>query len=152
MGFHNVISKPVRPKDFLEAVSDLLSCTEDEKLNFHKGPEILDKAVFNQLSKFNPTNTLRSLYIDFIEEFDQQIKLIEEAFGIKETQSLIENFHTIKGNSGTFGAKAIFILSSHADLQARAEDWESLEITIKNLKNERVIFKKYLEEETIFKS
>ncbi|RAI87926.1 response regulator [Algoriphagus yeomjeoni] len=152
MGFHDVISKPIRPKHFLEAVSDILSCTDDEKLSFHDSPEILDKTVFNQLSKFNPPTTLRSLYIDFIEELDQLMSLIEKALKEKDKQSLIENFHTIKGNSGTFGAKTIFTISSDADLQARAEEWDSLESTIKTLKNERVIFKKYLEEETIFNS
>ncbi|WP_425640087.1 response regulator [Algoriphagus yeomjeoni] len=152
MGFQDVISKPIRPKNFLEAVSDILSCTDDEKLSFHDSPEILDKTVFNQLSKFNPPNILRSLYIDFIEELDQLMPLIERALEEKDKQSLIENFHTIKGNSGTFGAKSIFTISSDADLQARAEEWNSLESTIKTLKNERVIFEKYLEEETIFNS
>lgn len=151
MGFKDVITKPIRPKEFLQVVTDILSCTDEEKLNFHKAPEILDKSVILQLSKFNSTNNLRSLYIDFIEEFDQLMCLIENAFDTKNKQTIVENLHTIKGNSGTLGATAIFTLSSDAELLARAEDWNSLGTTLKTLINERFIFKKYLEEETIFR-
>lgn len=150
MGFTALISKPIRPKDFLEAVSDILSCTEEEKLIFNKPPEILDEKVFQQLSKFNSAINLRSLYIEFIEEFDKLMHLIDKAFLEKDKQTLTKNLHTIKGNSGTLGANAIFTISSEADLLARAENWDALGTALKNLVNERVIFKKYLEEETIF--
>ncbi|MFC5625001.1 response regulator [Algoriphagus winogradskyi] len=150
MGFTALISKPIRPKDFLEAVSDILSCTEDEKISFSKPPEIIDEKVFQQLSKFNSVINLRSLYIEFIEEFDGLIHLIDKAFQEKDKQTLIKHLHTIKGNSGTLGVNAIFTFSSEADLLARAENWDALGTALKNLINERVIFKKYLEEETIF--
>lgn len=151
MGFKDVITKPIRPKEFLKVVTDILSCNEEEKLSIQNTPEILDKSVFAQLAKFNSTRNLRSLYIEFLEEFDQLIHLIKHAFELKNKQTIVENLHTIKGNSGTLGATSIFTLSSDADAQARVEDWDSLETTLKALINERVIFKKYLEEETIFR-
>lgn len=150
MGFKDVITKPIRPKEFLEVVTGILSCNDEKKLSYQKAPEILDKSVFVQLSKFNSTSNLRSLYIEFIEEFDQLMYLIENAFNTKNKQTIVENLHTIKGNSGTLGATSIFTLSSDADLLARAEDWDSLGTALKTLINEGVIFKKYLEEETIF--
>ena len=150
MGFKNVITKPIRPKEILEVVSVVLSCTDEEKLIFQKAPKILDKEVFLQLSKFNTPKNLRSLYIEFIEEFDQLMCLINKDLGNKNKESIIENLHTIKGNSGTLGATAIFTTSSDADKLAREEDWDSLENSLKDLINERVLFENYLEEETIF--
>ncbi|SFU17401.1 CheY chemotaxis protein or a CheY-like REC (receiver) domain [Algoriphagus locisalis] len=150
MGFKNVISKPIRPKELLEMVSAILSCPDEEKLNFQNASKILDKEVFLQLSKFNPPKNLRSLYIEFLEEFDQLMCLIKKDLDTKNMQSIIENLHTIKGNSGTLGATAIFAISSDADKLARAEDWDKLETSLKDLINERILFENYLEEETIF--
>lgn len=154
MGFDDLITKPICPKDFLESISAKLNLNPDSEL---QGAEecakeaILDKKVLQQLLKYNTVDSIKSIYIDFLEEFDQLLGNIETAFQNKNQQQLIDNLHTIKGNSGSLGANTIFTLSSDADAIALAMDWDSLEYAVKKLKNERIIFEGYLKEETTFK-
>ncbi|MEB2785387.1 response regulator [Algoriphagus persicinus] len=150
VGFVDLITKPVRPKEFMETIAALLKSTDGEAQGTKEERVILDKSVFQQLGNYNSLKTLRSLYNDFLEEFDQLIRQLDTAFEEKNRQSLLENLHTMKGNSGTFGANIIFKVASEADRLARSQQWESLGIALKKLKNERIIFKKYLEEETTF--
>ena len=148
MGFLDLISKPVRPKELLSTLGDYFQSKRDAGSPALEQPAPLDKQVFLQLSKYNSSKTLMSLYIDFLNEFDQLMSSIDAAFEEKNQQLLIENLHIMKGNSGTMGANVIFSLSTDADKSARSVDWKSLQITLKKLKNERTIFENYLKDET----
>lgn len=152
MGFDDLITKPIRPKEFLEVIAAKMNSSNEESQleDVAEQDDILDKKVLQQLLNYNSTETIKSIYEDFLVEFDQLIYPITIAFQEKNQQVLIENLHTIKGNSGTLGANAIFNLSSDADLKARSQDWDLLEITLNKLKNERIIFENYLAEETTF--
>lgn len=106
--------------------------------------------MLNQLLKYNSEETIKSIYLDFLVEYDELMDRINPAFEIKDQQSLIESLHTVKGNSGTLGCSAIFKLSSDADLHARAQDWNYLEEKLIKLKIERILLEKYIKEETTF--
>ncbi|PZX50586.1 Hpt domain-containing response regulator [Algoriphagus chordae] len=149
MGFDGFISKPILPKEFLEVISSTLNPREEPETT-EKESLILDQDVFQQLMKYNSLENIKSIYTDFLEEFDQLINKIDEAFTEKDQQILIEQLHTMKGNSGSLGVNEIYNLSSAADLLARSQEWNSLEIAVKKLKNERELFEKYLQEETTF--
>ncbi|WP_439489005.1 response regulator [Algoriphagus sp.] len=150
IGFIDLINKPIRPKEFLDKIAGFFTSQIENENGSKESALILDKNILHQLLKYKSANTLRSLYIDFLEEFDQLMGQIETAFAIKNKTSLIENLHTIKGNSGSLGANRIFAASTEADRLARAGDWDTLENILKKLKNERILFEKYLEEETTF--
>ncbi|MEB2776221.1 response regulator [Algoriphagus sp. D3-2-R+10] len=150
LGFEDLITKPIRPKELLDTIASLLMPSDEEDQSSKAEPVILDKSVIHQLSRFNSLKNIRSLYIDFLEEFDQLMSQLDTAFEEKNQQFLIENLHTIRGNSGSLGANVIFTLSSDADRLARSQDWDSLGIALNKLKNERINFEKYLEEETTF--
>ncbi|WP_057940058.1 response regulator [Algoriphagus resistens] len=153
MGFDDLITKPIRPKEFLDVITANLASSKDKDskpTEEEEEKEILDKKVLHQLLKYNPIATIKSLYMDLLEEFDQSIIYIDAAFRERDPQVLIEYLHALKGNSGSLGANAIFRLSSEADAKARVQDWKSLETILIKLKNERIIFEKYLQEETTF--
>lgn len=153
LGFDDLITKPIRTKEFLDLISSKMKAdpeAEGAHAATDEAHDVLDKLVFNQLLKYNPIETIKPIYVDFLEEFDQLICQIDIAFEEKNQQVLIENLHTLKGNSGTLGANAIYILSRDADVKARAQDWDSLGIALKKLKIERIIFENYLKEETTF--
>ncbi|WP_339705707.1 response regulator [Algoriphagus aquimarinus] len=149
MGFEDFIAKPIRPKEFLEVISAKLTSKTGENQDLD-GNLTLDKEVYQQLRKYNSIATIKSLYADLLQEFDQLMEQIDTAFKAKDQQTLIGNLHTIKGNSGTLGANAIFILSTDADRMARVQDWDSLEKALNKLKKERKILEKYIIEETTF--
>ncbi|TXE12348.1 response regulator [Algoriphagus aquimarinus] len=149
MGFEDFIAKPIRPKEFLEVISAKLTSKTGGTQDLD-GNLTLDKEVYQQLQKYNSIATIKSLYADLLQEFDQLMEQIDTAFKAKDQQTLIGNLHTIKGNSGTLGANAIFILSTDADRMARVQDWDSLEKALNKLKKERKILEKYIIEETTF--
>lgn len=152
MGFDDLITKPIRPKEFLDVIAASFASSKDKNSKFtEEEKDIVDKKVLHQLLKYNPIDTIKSLYMDLLEEFDQSIIYIDAAFREKNPQVLIEYLHILKGNSGSLGANAIFKLSSEADERARVQDWKSLETILIKLKNERIIFEKYLQEETTFR-
>jgi two-component system alkaline phosphatase synthesis response regulator PhoP len=153
MGFDDLITKPIRPKEFLDMISAKINWNKEEAsqvIELSEQDEILDEKALRQLLKYNSKKTIKAMYVEFLEEFDQLMDHIYTAFKNKDQQTLIENLHTMKGNSGTLGANAIFNLSSDADVKARSEDWQFLEETLEKLKYQRTIFEKYLEEETTF--
>ncbi|REG81912.1 response regulator [Algoriphagus antarcticus] len=153
MGFDDLITKPIRAKEFLAVISAKIhpnKHNDSQLADTNHEDAVLDKKVIHQLLKYTPIETIKSIYVDFLREYDQLICHIDTAFQERNIEVLIENLHTLKGNSGTLGANAIFNLSSDADGKARAQDWDSLEKAIKKLKNERIIFENYLAEETTF--
>jgi CheY-like chemotaxis protein len=153
LGFDDLITKPIRPREFLDLISNNIKVDSVKQHTLTEEAEksdILDKAVFNQLLKYNSSKTIKSIYFDFLEELDQLIISIDAAYQEKNQQTLLENLHTLKGNSGTLGAQAIYGTAGDADMKARSQDWYSLEIVLEKLKNERIIFENYLREETTF--
>lgn len=154
IGFADVITKPIRPKEFLEVISESLNSDEGQGSQLAERDtsiDILDKKVLHQLLQYNSIERIKSIYIEFLEECDHLISEIDTAFQEKNKQVLIESLHTIKGNSGTLGANVIYTLSGYADLKARSGDWDSFEIVLKKLKNECIIFEIYLAEESTFR-
>ena len=152
-GFDEVITKPIRPKELLDIISGKLTGKEEKNLEIapqQEQEEVLNKKVLNQLLKYNTAKTIKSIYLDFLVEYDELMDKINPAFESKDQQSLIESLHTVKGNSGTLGCSAIFKLSSDADLHARAQDWKYLEEKLIKLKIERILLEKYIKEETTF--
>ncbi|SFB43933.1 response regulator [Algoriphagus aquimarinus] len=150
MGFDDFIPKPIRPKEFLEVITAKLN-SKIENTQATDGNLILDKEVLLQLLKYNSTDNIKSIYGDLLAEFDELMEQVDSAFKEKDQQTVIENLHTIKGNSGTLGANAIFVLSTDADRMARSQDWDSLEKALIKLRKERKILEKYIKEETTFK-
>ncbi|MCE7053530.1 response regulator [Algoriphagus sp. AGSA1] len=150
IGFIDLINKPIRPKEFLDKIAGFFTSQIENENGSKDSVSILDKNILHQLSKYKSAKNIRSLYIDFLAEFDQLMEKLEIAFEEKNKKNLIENLHTIKGNSGSLGANVIYTVATKADRLARAEDWDTLENMLEKLRNERVLFEKYLEEETTF--
>ncbi|MEP0713783.1 response regulator [Algoriphagus sp.] len=152
LGFVDLITKPIRPKEFLATIFNHL---KEESKNPKRATvpklEILDQTVVEHLLKYNAIPMIKSIYDDFLVEFDHLIQGIDKAFLEKSDQIILENLHTLKGNSGSLGANAIYFHSEQADSFTRSQDWDSLGEALRILKNERIIFENYLKEETTFK-
>ena len=48
--------------------------------------------MLNQLLKYNTAETIKSIYLDFLVEYDELMDKINPAFESKDQQSLIEIF------------------------------------------------------------
>jgi len=153
MGFSNFITKPIRPKEFLNIIESHLrqKTTILPKVIEEEIPLIvLDREVISQLMKYNSQETILAVIEDFIKDTSQLLENASKALNHPNRQELIENFHILKGNSGTLGANSIYLLAKEAESQSRNENWEEVKNNLEKLKSEKLIFEKFIKEEFIF--
>lgn len=154
-GFDEFLTKPIRPREFLETVKKLLQKSdkkneETQKVETGVPEVVLDHGIVKQLMKYNSGETIRNVYLDFLKESE---KLMSEIISIKSEGNLnclIEKLHILKGNSGTLGANQVFLIAKECEFLARNNKWDETQLLIPNLKNELSKLDDYIQEETIF--
>jgi CheY-like chemotaxis protein/HPt (histidine-containing phosphotransfer) domain-containing protein len=110
-GFDDFISKPIKPKLFLEIISNHI-----EKKKSVKSQEIisdfddleLDTKILKQLLKYNSPENILLIYQEFVLETESLLSEIEPMIKEKKLNVIGDKLHIIKGNSGTLGAIKIF--------------------------------------------
>lgn len=153
MGFDDFITKPIRPKKFLDIISRAL---ENKYITEIVGNDpafievILDKNVMAQLMRFNSKDSIKKVYEDFLTECDEIWDAIESALKENQPEIITDKLHIIKGNSGTLGANIIFLISQKAEKAARLGDQDKLLEYLPILKNEIESFQQFVKEETTF--
>lgn len=151
MGFSDFITKPIRPKEFLESIEALLNKREINELAKTSVPEILlDKSIVMQLMKYNSAETIKAVIRDFILDTSNLLEKIEFAFAEKNEKDLLDNLHTLKGNSGTLGANSIYLIAKETETVARAHNWSLTREGIIKLNLEKSAFEIYFTKEFIF--
>jgi len=152
MGFTDFIQKPIRSKEFLQSIHQLMGeeLSEVPENETKDSTSILDKAIVQQLLKYNSGDKLKKVYFDFLLEFDELMILINEAFIKHKMQPAIECLHIMKGNSGTLGINTIFRLAQKAEQDALSDRWDPLQEKLIQLRNERNKIEVFINEETIF--
>lgn len=157
-GFDDFIVKPIRPREFIESIKDALnrntspSNTKDEPISETLSDLVLDVQVVKQLMKYNSTEIIKNVYMDFLNECEKLVEESQNSFSTSDLQAIEDHLHIIKGNSGTLGANKIFKLSQKGELLAKNSNWGETKKILQQLQNEILIFREYLNEETIFES
>ncbi|SNS21874.1 CheY chemotaxis protein or a CheY-like REC (receiver) domain [Belliella buryatensis] len=111
-GFSDFIAKPIKPKLFLETISQHLK--EEIKIDGEisgverENLDTLDEKVLKQLQKYNSIENIHAVYTDFIEETESLLHETEQLLKTKDYESIGEKLHIIKGNSGTLGAQKVY--------------------------------------------
>lgn len=152
-GFDDFITKPIRPKEFLQLIQEYL---KGQMRNFQNSEEphyensILDRKILAQLLKYNSKPSIQKVFQDFLLECHDTESLIDEYQSIIESSELIKKIHTLKGNSGTLGAMGIFQSALKAEEYGRNEKNQEFDLEIKKLKNEIRQFRNFLNQEPIF--
>lgn len=151
IGFDDFISKPIRPREFLETINRIIHTKpEIQKEECEDADVILDKIIMAQLMKFNTNDSIQKVYLDFITECDETWKVIQISLETNELKPISEKLHILKGNSGTLGANRIYQLSQKTELAAKTGNLNSLKNYLPNLKKEIDLFKNFIKEETNF--
>ncbi|MFT4857633.1 MAG: two-component system alkaline phosphatase synthesis response regulator PhoP [Algoriphagus sp.] len=147
MGFSDFITKPIRPKEFFESIASHLNRSKKNSDNLEQASlnaTILDKSIIFQLMKYNSPETIKAVIRDFLLDTSSLLKKLEIALEEKNEQDLLENLHTLKGNSGTLGANSIYLIAKETDTFARADNWALVEEGIAKLNCEKSIFETYI--------
>jgi response regulator RpfG family c-di-GMP phosphodiesterase len=151
IGFDDFISKPIRPREFLETINRIIySKTEKQREESQDADVILDKKIMAQLMKFSTNDSIQKVYRDFIKECEQTWKTLQTSLEINELKPISEKLHILKGNSGTLGANRIYQLSQKTELAAKTGNLNSLKNYLPILKKEIDLFKNFIKEETNF--
>jgi CheY-like chemotaxis protein/HPt (histidine-containing phosphotransfer) domain-containing protein len=153
MGFTDFITKPIRPKEFLESIASHLSRIKRNSKDLEQTSlteTILDKSIILQLMKYNSQETIKAVIRDFLLDSSSLLKKLEIALDEKNTKDLLENLHILKGNSGTLGANSIYLIAEKTEIFARADNWSLIEEGIAKLNREKSIFETYITKEFIF--
>jgi len=153
MGFSDFITKPIRPKEFLESIASHLSRSKKNSKDLEQTPltaAILDQSIIFQLMKYNSQETIKAVIRDFLLNTSSLLKKLEIALKEKNEQDLLENLHILKGNSGTLGANSIYLIAKETDTFIRADNWTLVEEGIAKLNREKSIFETYITKEFIF--
>lgn len=155
-GFDEFITKPIRPREFLEKIQHFLDINQEknskssEKLNVKN--VILDLDVFGQLGKYNNPQMIKKVYLDFIEESMGILERIPKELETNNFNEVAESLHILKGNSGTLGANKVFMEAQKAELLAKEGDKSTLLSQREKIHKEIESFLNYLNEATIFES
>ncbi|NVJ87034.1 MAG: response regulator [Algoriphagus sp.] len=154
-GFDDFITKPIRPKEFLKKIKDALEDKPKDKTNESKNliikSIIFDKSVFEQLKKYNKTETIQQIYQDFLEEAKALLEDCKKAILEGNHSEVTRKSHIIKGNAGTLGINLVFFAATETEALGRKEEFEKMPAALLKLEKEIETFQKYLEEEIIFK-
>lgn len=155
-GFDDFVTKPIRPRDFLENVKKTLKSKNPIQETPHSESihdpitTTLDLGTVRQLMKYNSGETIRNVYLDFLKETEMLIDEILSLNSENNLDSISEKLHILKGNSGTLGANQIYLLAKEGEYLARNNQWDQKKNLLQDLQLEILNFKKYLKEETIF--
>ncbi|WP_186756303.1 response regulator [Echinicola salinicaeni] len=149
-GFDEFIAKPVKPKHLLESIYYQLNSSEKPKnaieatIEIH---EILDSKVFSQLKKYNSDENIKMVYDDFIEEAQGIIDEIEKLVKQKSFADIGEKLHILKGNSGTLGAKKLFIETGKFEQKIKNAKFEDIKEDYLTLQKHFINFKNHLRQQ-----
>lgn len=153
-GFDGFITKPIRPKEFILQIQKTID-GEKPKISKAKSPLdvddlILDKKIFNQLSKYNKLDTIQQIYRDFMKEANQLLPTIKSDYSDGLYEEVSKQCHIIKGNAGTLGINKVYVAAAKAEKESRQNQISSLDKSLAEMEKEIIRFGKYLSEETIF--
>jgi len=145
LGFEEVLSKPIRPKEFILKIQSLLEKQEKEKIKNPIVPEslpILNIEVYQQLLRLSTQEVIRQVYVDFIQECLSLSELLIP--NELPSEEILRAIHTIKGNSGTLGAEKIHVAAKSSESAARQQKSIDFAESVHYLKVAFAEFQEYL--------
>ena len=146
-GFDDLISKPIRPKEFILKIQSLLAKqaeSEENTLEKTDSVPILNPEVYQQLLRLSSKEVILQVFADFAQECESLVQLLELNPLVEPSAKILRMIHTIKGNSGTLGLEKIYAAAKQCEslgrLQKTIEFTESLHYLKATLKE----FQEYL--------
>ncbi|GAB3646480.1 hypothetical protein GCM10028791_06750 [Echinicola sediminis] len=127
-GFDEFITKPVKPKNLLESIYFHLHKDQkaSSKPSSYKPEKILDQKIYDQIIRYNSKQEIKTVYKDFFTEAKCLLKEIEELIEAENFSEIGEKLHILKGNSGTLGAKQLFIHTGLLEQKIRDAKFEDI--------------------------
>jgi two-component system alkaline phosphatase synthesis response regulator PhoP len=123
-GFDEILSKPIRPKEFILKIQSLLTKLEEEELKnsaLAESQPILNTEIYQQLVRLSTQEVINQVYVEFVQECNSFFELLDPNSRTKPSEEILRAIHTIKGNSGTLGAEKIYAAAKCSESLGRQE-------------------------------
>jgi CheY-like chemotaxis protein/HPt (histidine-containing phosphotransfer) domain-containing protein len=128
MGFDDFIPKPIKPKMLLETLELYLKKKSPESSDIDAEEPVLDDEFdqnkVRQLLKYNSSANIKQVYEEFVQECESLLAEIKVLAVKKDFEAIGDKLHIIKGNSGTFGAMAIYTYCQKFEKNIKSHNFE----------------------------
>ncbi|MCH7396686.1 response regulator [Belliella sp. DSM 107340] len=147
-GFKDFISKPIKPKLFLETISFHI---DKQKNKYPCDTDVcyedidIDLESLKKLLKYNTVENIKTIYDEFIDETEGLLSEIKELINHQAFKNIGDKLHIIKGNSGTLGALKIFNSSKQFEKNIKNEIFENTLKDYLTLNDNLDSFKKHIQ-------
>ncbi len=146
-GFEVVLSKPIRPKEFILKIQSLLEKQEKEEIDNSTVTEslpILNTEVYDQLLRLSNQEVIHQVYADFVQECISLYQLLDPNSRDFPSEEILRAIHTIKGNSGTLGAEKVYAAAKCSESLGRQQKSIEFAESLHYLKATLVELEKFL--------
>ncbi|MCE7996748.1 MAG: response regulator [Roseivirga sp.] len=113
-GFQALITKPIKPSELRNAVTEWLSSSDHKAhLIIHKEEktdQIIDISVYEDLKRYTRSDSVIDIYEEFEKETSDFLEQLNFLVPAKNYPEILSILHTIKGNAGSLG---LLILANH---------------------------------------
>jgi two-component system, OmpR family, alkaline phosphatase synthesis response regulator PhoP len=122
-GFDEVLSKPIRPKEFILKIQSLLAKLEEESKNstVAESVPILNTETYQQLVRLSSKEVIDQVYVEFVQECNSLFQLLDPNSRAMPSEEILRAIHTIKGNSGTLGVEKIYAAAKCSESLGRQQ-------------------------------
>ena len=145
-GFDDLLTKPIRSREAILCLQQQLKKANQEPAAV-QAPRVFDPEPLQQLLKYSSPETIKGIYVEFIQECRELLQGTDEATTTPISAELLRAIHTIKGNSGTLGAEKLFIYATHSETLGRQHKGIEFAESLHYLKAAITEFEAYLKKE-----
>jgi hypothetical protein len=146
-GFDDLISKPIRPKEFILKIQSLLVRQAEGEINTLERTDlatVLNDEVYQQLLRLSSKKVILQMFSDFAQEGESLVQLLEMNSLAEPTAKILRMIHTIKGNSGTLGLEKIYAAAKQCESLGRLQKTVEFAESLHYLKATLLEFQEYL--------
>ena len=145
-GLDDYVSKPLRASKLIHKIKiwllktgnpDILRINHNAEIELNSGNgdhlKVVNSEVVDQLRKCGNEDFIKSVFRDFMDEAQVQIKQCADSVKNDDYKKILDNLHTLKGNAGTLGVEKVAHMASRIEANLRNQDRANLEKDLKIL-------------------
>ena len=145
-GMDDYISKPIRAYILLNKIQEIVLAHRNSSNIIHVQEAVdtidetndnrFDFEVINSLKEMVGEEMLQTVFQQFAEEAEEQLKNTKEAFLHNDVVTIQKELHTLKGNSGTIGLMKIHEITEIIEVPSKIGDLSAFEANFELLEKE----------------
>ena len=143
-GMDDYVSKPMKAQELYAAIARLLAENGEEADGPQEEPgeEIIDLGRAMDAVD-GDKDLLKELVEDFLEDFPQQLEILETVIREGDSEQVERTAHSLKGNVGVFGSQTAYDLAYELEKFGKDSELDKAQNVFQKLKNEMAKLKTF---------